>query len=137
MPEPAFLVEGLMEKRIVQRLCPGTVVQQIGCNGRDVSMATLARFISVAMRRLVNKYYPVVIIFDREERLQSSQCLIAELSQILDEIGYKDQYIAGVPDRSIENWFLPDWVSASANCGLQGDCPPGCTEGTLGKRIVK
>lgn len=26
MPKPAFLVEGLMEKRIIQRLCPGNTV---------------------------------------------------------------------------------------------------------------
>lgn len=108
MPEPAFLVEGQMEQRIIQRLCPGKPVRLIGCNGDDVSMAAIAKALNVNLRLLKN-YHPVVILLDRERRTVSSEELITELERILDENGHQGRYVIGMADRTIENWILSDW----------------------------
>jgi hypothetical protein len=67
MPEPAFLVEGQMEQRIIQSLCPNKPVRLIRCNGDDVSMAAIARALNARLRLLLN-YSPIIIILDRERR---------------------------------------------------------------------
>ena len=68
MPDPAFLIEGHMEKKILQSVCPGVPIRRIECNGEDVAMSVMAKFIETHIRLLNNRYYPIVIIFDREGR---------------------------------------------------------------------
>jgi hypothetical protein len=107
MPEPAFLVEGHMERLIIQRLCPKKRVRRIGCNGGDVSMAAIAKAVD-AQLRLLKDCDPVVIILDRERRQATCEELIQQLGALLDE-KYQGRYIIGMPDRTIENWILSDW----------------------------
>jgi hypothetical protein len=109
MPEPAFLVEGQMEKFIVQRLCPQKPVRLIGCNGDDVSMAAIAKAVDARIR-VLQHYSPIVIILDRERRQEPCEELINQLSQLLDEKQHRGRYIIGMPDRTIENWILSDWA---------------------------
>lgn len=109
MPSPAFLVEGQMEQRIVQRLCKGQPVRLIGCNGDSVSMAAVAKALNVNMRMLKN-YHPIVILLDREGRSAPIDELICELGRLLDHSGHQDRYIIGMADRTIENWILSDWT---------------------------
>jgi hypothetical protein len=108
MPNPAFLVDGQMEQRIIQKLCQGQPVRLIGCNGDDVSMAAVAKALNANIRML-KRYYPIVIVLDRERRTQSTDELITELSLLLDNYGHQGRYVIGMTDRTIENWILADW----------------------------
>lgn len=110
MPEPAFIIEGEMEKRIIQTLCPGRPVRRIGCNGDGVKISVVAKFIDVQIRLLKN-FHPIVVIFDRERRKEGCPALMNDLSLELDKLGHNGRYVLGMPDRTIENWILADWES--------------------------
>ena len=71
MINPAFIVDGLMEKRIIQKVCPGKPVRLLNCNGKAVSYEAAAKRVASLVRLLKNNY-PIVIIFDREERSDTS-----------------------------------------------------------------
>ena len=135
MPEPAFLVEGQMEQKIIEKICPGKIVRRIGCNGDKVEMKAVARFIDAQMRRLKN-YSPIIIIFDRERRRQSCSSLKLELAAELDARGHVDRYIIGIPDRTTENWILADWQSV---CSSRSDFKTfeGCAEQLHGKSELR
>ena len=107
MPEPAFLVEGQMEQRIIRKLCPNRPVRLIGCNGDDVSMAAVAKALNAQMR-LLRAYSPIVILLDRERREKRCPELIQELSSCLDSYNHNGRYVIGIADRTIENWILSD-----------------------------
>lgn len=136
MPEPAFIVEGSLEQAVIQRVCPKHVVRRLGINGRDVSIAAIARRVETHMRLLANRYYPVVIIFDREEREASCAELAAQLSALLDELGYDGQYRIGIPDRNAENWILADWERFSTGIG-KPEMARQDAEGLNGKTLIK
>jgi hypothetical protein len=108
MPNPAFLVDGHMEQKIIQTLCPGAPVRRINCNGRDVPMHVLAKFINTNIRLLGNNHWPLIILVDREGRDTSRQQLIRELRKCLDEYGHAGQSRLGMADRMVENWILAD-----------------------------
>ena len=110
MPEPAFLVEGLMEQRIIQQLCPGKPARLIGANGKDVPISVIARFISKQVNAgLYGRYFPIIIIFDREGRLEKPDNIIKSLKSEIKKIGLDvQQFRFGVADRMIENWILAD-----------------------------
>ncbi|QEX16264.1 hypothetical protein FRZ44_15570 [Hypericibacter terrae] len=134
MPE-AFLVEGQMEQRIIQKLCPGKVVRLIGCNGDDVTMGAIANAVDARLRRLIN-YSPVIILLDRERRQAPCEELIQELTTLLDGKGYGGRYIVGMPDRTIENWILSDWQHILELCpdfGVAGAVAEGC----YGKSVIR
>ena len=108
MNKIAFFVDGHLEKKFIQRACPNTVVRILNCNGKDVEMSAIAKRVATHCRLLKGKYYPIIVVIDREERTQSA----TELSDILiDEIrqnDVSDEIIVGVADRMIENWILAD-----------------------------
>jgi hypothetical protein len=135
MPDPAFLVDGHMEKLIIQQLCKGKPVRLIGCNGDDVSMAAIARAIDARLR-LLQGYFPVVIILDRERRQETCEELIQELSNLLDGKNHRGRYIIGMADRTIENWILSDWAQI-----VHEDVTyvplPGDFQGQHGKSAIK
>jgi hypothetical protein len=120
MPEPAFLVEGCMEQRIIQELCPRKPVRLIGCNGDDVSVAAIAKALNARIR-LLGDYHPIIIILDRERRVESCGQLIQDLSALLDNTyNHQGKYVIGMADRTIENWILSDWDSiASQNSSFK------------------
>jgi len=104
----AFIVEGQMEKKIVEKLCPGTPVRLIGCNGDHVIVEKLAEFVAVQIETLVNRFYPIYVIFDRERRQASCDDIIAEISIELEKRGFDTKQLRfAVADRTSENWFLP------------------------------
>ncbi len=135
MPDPAFIVEGVMEQRIVQRLCPGTKVVRTGCNGDDVPMQTMAKFIWQQIRLMNNKYYPIIILMDRERRDETCAELSASLRKNLAECGASpDQLIISFVDRSIENWILCDTDNIECQHGnlrRPFEFREGHTKGTL------
>lgn len=97
-----------MEKRIIQRICPGKPVRRIGCNGDEVKIDVIAKFLGVHLRTLKN-YYPIIIIFDRERRELTSAEIEAQLSLALIESGHQDvDFRIIAADRTTENWILAD-----------------------------
>jgi hypothetical protein len=42
MSNPAYLIDGHLEKKVIQQICPGAIVRILQCNGRDVSLQAIA-----------------------------------------------------------------------------------------------
>lgn len=135
MPSPAFIIEGHIEKRILQSICRGFPIRRIGCNGEDVSMSVMAKFIDTHIRLFNNRHYPIVIIFDRELRQASCNALIRELTSELNDRGHGGQFVVGIPDRTIENWILADrqMLVDSYNANVNN----ASYEGSVGKSEIK
>lgn len=119
MTRPAFLVEGHMEQRILRNICPGAPARRIGCNGDNVSLRVMSKFIASQIRLLGNRHHPIIIIFDREDRQESSEELAADLLGLLHEVGLDDQDIRiFVADRDVEDWILKDMETLKARTGV-------------------
>jgi len=107
MPKPSFIVEGYLEQRMVQAACPGAKVVLLGANGDNVSMGTIAKFIATQFRLFNNRYYPIVVIFDREKRNEPCTDLKAELcKQLKSKRIDAEQFIFFISDRDIETIFV-------------------------------
>lgn len=106
----AFIVDGQTEKKIIQRICPDAPIRMTNLNGRDVSIAAIAKLVSSFIKLLKGRYYPVLVLIDREGRPQTSaeieRSLFAELTECYG-ISETD-IIVSCPDRMIENWMLAD-----------------------------
>jgi hypothetical protein len=111
MPDPAVLVDGIMEQRILQHICQGKPVQRLNCNGKDVSLHAIVDRIEFHIRLLNNRYRPIVILIDRERRRSTSREIATKMNSLLNERGFAGQFVLGVVDRCIENWILADWES--------------------------
>ena len=128
MPNPAFIVEGHQEQMIIRELCPGQPVQKLGVNGKYVSYEKIASVIDIKMTSIGNSYYPFVVLFDRENRNDSSDEIIESICNKLEKFRSRDfvaSMIFGVPDRKIESWLLP-FID---NYGNFTDSPIGEYEG--------
>ncbi len=131
----AFLVEGRMEKAIVERLCPGTPVRLIGANGDNVAIETIAKFVAAQAEFLINRYFPIYVIFDRERRPARCEEIIVDLFTHLQHHGiHESQLRIIVADRTTEAWFLPFLQDDGTLADLQ--CRTGC-EGLHAKADVK
>ena len=114
MANPAFIVEGIQEQMIIQKLCPGRKVVTFsgvnGTNGKSVSCREIAVVIQKHLDIFGDRNYPIFVIFDREGRGDSSESIIcnvvSELKKKIKEDVIKN-IILGVPDRKIEAWILP------------------------------
>lgn len=137
MSKPAFIVDGHQEQRIVQQLCPGAPVKRLDCNGKDVEIAAAVKRIASLIRLMGGKYYPVIIVYDRESRAQSSEEIKKAIIQELQTEGIKDPIIVGVPDRTIENWILADWHNARTKGHLSNPLRQPVFEGLHGKSEIK
>lgn len=120
-----------MEKKILQKICPGVPIRRIGCNGSDVPMAVMADFIETLIRLLNNRNHPILIIFDREGRVATCDDLISELSAELESRELNVDYRIGIPDQSIENWILADYDMLAEGYGVSTRAQN--FEGTPGK----
>ena len=110
MSNPAFIVEGQQEKMIVQKLCPSQPVKLLGVNGKYVSYDKIATVIESKLETFGNRFNPIVIIFDRENRTDSSDLIIQSVRKELEKFRAREfieNLIFGVPDRKIESWLLP------------------------------
>lgn len=136
MHKPAFLVDGHQEKKFIQRACPGIPVRIINLNGDDVEIQAIVKHVGSLIRLLGSRYYPIVIIIDREGRDKTSETLCAEIIQGLREEGIADDLIVGVADRMIENWILADNEIVCGDEGFQKKPPDDC-EGLNGKKVIK
>jgi|tagenome__1003787_1003787.scaffolds.fasta_scaffold20728160_2 hypothetical protein len=95
MPDPAFLVDGIMEQRILQHICPGKPVQRLNCNGKNVALEIIVDRIEFHIRLLNNRYDPIIILIDREQRRATCADIVSSMNQLLDERGYRGQFVLG------------------------------------------
>jgi len=138
MSNPAFLIDGFTEKLVLEKICPNTKINRINCNGHSVSICALAKRICSLIRLLNNRYYPIFVIIDREDREESSANIIEDLENEIQKAGIKDDVRIGVCDRMIENWTLADWDSFKHNTGIdESTIKPIHFEGTQGKNQIK
>jgi hypothetical protein len=108
MPRLAFIVEGHQEQKIIQSICPGSPVIRLNINGDSVSCEAIASRVSTLSRPWFNRFYPIVIIFDRERRQETCEEIEGSIRSILAiPSEYKDQFIFCVIDRTIESWIIP------------------------------
>jgi hypothetical protein len=108
MSNPAYLIDGHLEKKVIQQICPGAIVRILQCNGRDVSLQAIANRVASHCRLFHGKYYPIIVIIDRENRTQLAADIVYDLLSLIRASGVEDELIVAVADRNIENWILGD-----------------------------
>jgi hypothetical protein len=133
MSNPAFIVDGFTEKLILNRICPGKPVRRTDLNGKTVTVDAIANKVYSLIRLLNNRYYPIIVVIDREERTASSDEIATLLKSKLDEKGLNNQDIrVSVADKMIENWIIADWDKISPN-----NPKPPVTDGLGGAAVIK
>jgi hypothetical protein len=137
MTNPAYLVEGDLEQKFIQTICPGSPVRKINCNGDDVSLAAIGKRVGTLGRLLHKRHSPLVVVFDRERRPDTSEAIEANLGSLLRQEAIQVPVVVGVADRHIENWILADIQTFSASAGLTEKLPPQSFEGKKGKSAIK
>jgi len=130
----AFIVEGHMERAIVQRLCKGAPVRRLGVNGDDVNIKVMAKFVHAQILTLRDRYRPIYIIFDREKRSQSVSELRENLAECLENLGHnRELFRICIADREFETWIAPFMDDE----GIVQATPIRPMEGENGKAVIK
>lgn len=133
MNKPAFIVDGFTEKLIIGKICPGNPIRRTDLNGKSVSLIAIANKISSLIRLLNNKYYPIIIVIDREDRDEDCDTIIQKLQSEIKKKGIENQDIRiSVADRMLENWIIADWD----NLGSKKP-KPNETDSLKGSSIIK
>lgn len=133
MSKPAFIVDGFTEKLILGKICPGNPIRRTDLNGNSVTIKAIANKISSLIRLLNNKYYPIIIVIDREDREQNCEEIIEQLETELIEKGHvNDNLRINVADKMLENWIIADWTKISDK-----EEKPQETDGLRGSSIIK
>jgi Tfp pilus assembly PilM family ATPase len=126
-----FLVDGHMEKLIIQKLCKLAHVRILNINGKNVKMSAIAVRAATHIR-LMKHARPIVIIFDREKRQEDCSNLRDELLQCLEKEGIDTkEVIVGIPDTMLENWIIA-CNKTKRKYEIVDDC-----EGGHGKRVLE
>jgi hypothetical protein len=81
--DPAYIVEGDLEQKFIQNVCPGCSVRRLNCNGRDVSLEAIARRVGTLGRLLHKRHSPIIVVFDREGRPEPSEQIEETLRQTI------------------------------------------------------
>lgn len=105
---PAYLVDGITEQRIVQSVCAGSPVRITNLNGNTVSAAAIAKRIASIVRLWKGRHYPIVVLVDLEKRDCSAESFAAAILQCIRDGGLNDDVHISVVDRMIENWMIAD-----------------------------
>jgi hypothetical protein len=114
MSNPAFIVDGFTEKLLIQKICPHQPIRRTDLNGKSASLNAISKRISSLIRLLGNRYYPIIILVDKEDRDIHFRDMANEIISNIKEEGFQDCDIRiGIPDRMIENWIIADWNSVS------------------------
>ncbi len=132
---PAYLVEGHLEQKFIQTVCPGHRVQRINCNGESVNLSQIAKRVGSLGRLLKSKHDLLIIIFDREQRSETSEEIEREFIKHLKDENLETNVIVAVPDRHIENWILADFETFKAISNTSKS--PEEFEGCSGKSKIK
>lgn len=136
MNEVGFIVDGFMEKRIVEHICPRAPVNRLDLNGKSVSIEAIARKAATYARILRRRCLRVIIVVDREARKESSQSIARELSERIAAEGV-DDFVIAVSDRMSENWMLADLRGVERYLSLPSGTLGGTYEGSNGKATLK
>jgi hypothetical protein len=137
MNNPAYLIDGHMEKKVIQQVCPGSVVRILQCNGKNASLQAIADRVATHCRLFHGKYYPLIVIIDREDRRQSVKDIVRDLLSLIKNNGINDKLIVAVADRSIENWILGD-IGSIKKSYPEIDLPSiSSSDGFNGKALLK
>lgn len=137
MTKPAYLVEGDLEQKFIQSVCPGCPVQKINCNGSETSLEAIAKRVGTLGRLLHKRHSPLVIIFDREGRPESSEQLEERFLVVLKSEKLEAPVIVGIPDRNVESWILADYEAFLQSAKLSVSAPTRSIEGSNGKTAIK
>jgi hypothetical protein len=133
MCNPAFIVDGHTELRVIQRMCPGKSISRTDLNGKTVTISSIAKKISNLIKILNNRYYPIIILVDREQRSEDTQTLKQELHSKLVELGHSsDDIRVFFADRMFENWILADWSVLETTVSK-----PSVTDGLNGSSVLR
>lgn len=133
MSNPAFIVDGFMEQKIIQCICPGHPIRRTDLNGKDVTIPAIAKKLASLIRLLGNRHYPIVILLDKEQRDINFQDMAEAIRHGLVKEGIVDQDIRiGIADRMIENWILADWDTLTRNHDK-----PTSTDGLNGCAMIR
>lgn len=133
MSKPTFIVDGFTEKLIIERICPGCKISRTDLNGNTVTIPAIAKKIASIIKILGNKFYPIIILIDKEDRTQSCEELIEELKKEIQNNGINNQDIrVFIADRMIENWIIADWDVLDST-----EPKPEFTDGLNGTKIIK
>ncbi|MFM9945688.1 MAG: hypothetical protein ACKVQB_10700, partial [Bacteroidia bacterium] len=93
----------------------------------------IAKRIASMIRLLGNRNYPIVILVDREDRVETCEELTEQLLKALKVEGIMDQDLRiGFADRMIENWIIADF-----NLIGKLNEKPQETDGLKGSSIIK
>ena len=137
MIKPAFLVEGDLEQKFIQSVCPGSPVQKINCNGDRVEISAIAKRVGTLGRLLQKRFRPLIVVFDREKRNLSCDEIELELRECLKSEDLNVETLIGIPDREIENWILADFETFIHCSGCDEELNFEAFEGTSGKSKIK
>lgn len=137
MSKPAYFVEGVLEQRFIQSICSGAPVRLISCNGNSVNINAIAERVGTLARLLHKRYSPLVVIMDRESRLESAQELCEALQQSLLHERIDAPVVVGVPDRNIECWILADFERFAESANIETALERENYEGCNGKAAIK
>ncbi len=143
MSRHAFIVEGDMEQIFLKKICGGRRIPVLSVgNGKKFPMTTMATHIGALLSRLNDRHYPVVIVFDRERRKESSDDLSKTLLEELEKLRKlgkhrydKSKLRIGIPDQMIENWILADHEYMESRFGVKIKLIN--FEGKHGKNIIR
>lgn len=137
MEIPAFFVDGVMEKLILQKIGASAKIVTTGLNGKNVRIDAIAKKISSSIRILNGRYRPIIILIDREGRGITADKIVQELNSELINNNINDERIVGVADRMTENWILADWDSFKKSTNIKKDKLYSSFEGRNGVSIIK
>lgn len=133
MTNPAFIVDGFTEKLVIGKLCPGKPVSRTDLNGKAVTLDAIANKVSSLIRLFNNRHYPIIIVIDREQRIENCDDLCVSLSTKLIDLGFAGQDIRiCFADRMFENWIIADWQVLECN-----KIKPDITDGLRGSSEIK
>jgi hypothetical protein len=121
MNNVAFIVEGLMEKLALQKICKSRTIRLLNCNGDNVKLSAICDRIETIIKVFNNRLHPIIVILDREDRSMTSMDMATEIVRLLRAKNIVDEVIVGIPDRTIENWVLADLDNFKAQMSIAKD----------------
>jgi hypothetical protein len=137
MNKPAYLVEGDLEQKFLQKICPGSPVRKINCNGKDVSLEAIAERVESLGRLIHKRFSPIVVVFDREGRTQTCEQIEAKLFKLLEKEMIQVRLVIAVADRQVENWILADYEMFTKSAAIQNETARPSFEGENGKSRIR
>jgi len=133
MPNPAFIVDGHTEQCFISQICPGKPIQRTNLNGKNVTVSAIAKKVASMIRLFGNRHYPIIVLIDKEDRINTIDNICDELHKLLLEEGIVNLDIRiGVADRMIENWIVADYKLIG---NIQDK--PEETDGLRGSAVIK